>query len=99
MCCVRFLFGVYGRLWNSIASVPDRYVLIYFLHDYNESFYGALRVESYLALCLRVCLVLFSIVGKGELVYEFLVHLFIYYACAIFCHFSLPLVVRDWLRL
>ena len=65
--------------------------------------YGVFRVGSCHALCPRVLLVLFSIVftslGKRELDYVLLVHLFVYIACIIFHSFSLPLCVRDWLRL
>ena len=27
--CVSFLYGVWGRMWNSIVSVLDRYVFIH----------------------------------------------------------------------
>ena len=36
---------------------------------------------------------------KKELAYVILVHLFVYFARFSFCPFSLPLCVRDWLRL
>ena len=29
---VLFPFGVYGRMWNSIVSVSDRCLFIYFVH-------------------------------------------------------------------
>ena len=37
--------------------------------------------------------------GKRELVNVLLVYLFVYFACVNFSHFSLPLGVREWLRL
>ena len=64
-------------------------------------YYGAFRVESCLALCHRVLSVLFSIVittGKRELVHVLFVHVFVYFARVNFCTFSLPLGVRECLR-
>ena len=31
--CVPFPFGVQGRIWNSIVSVPDRCLFIYFCYS------------------------------------------------------------------
>ena len=70
-------------------------------------YYGACRVESCLALCPRVFFFFFfffsvlrsPLLGKRELVYVLLVHLFIYFVNVNFCPFSLPLGVRDWLPL
>ena len=36
--------------------------------------------------------------GKRELVYVLLVHLFVCFVRVSFCHFSLPLGVGGWLR-
>ena len=50
--------------------------------------------------CLSVLLALWSPrLGKRELVYMFLVHLFVYFACVNVCPFSLPLGGQGWLRL
>ena len=37
--------------------------------------------------------------GKRELVYVLLVHLFVHFACINFCPFYLPLGVRGWVQL
>ena len=56
-----------------------------------------------LSHALRFILVLFSLLsprlGKRELVYVLLMHLFVYFAHVNVCLFSLPLGVRDWLQL
>ena len=63
-------------------------------------YYGALRILKYcLALCPRVSSFLFSIVGKRELVYVLLMHLFVCFVHVCFCPFSLPLGAVGWLRL
>ena len=36
--------------------------------------------------------------GKTELVYILLIHVFVYFACVTLCLFSLPLGVMDWLQ-
>ena len=51
-------------------------------------------------LLFQSCLALISSrFGKRELVFVLLVQLFVYFARVSFCHFSLPLGVRDWLPL
>ena len=48
---------------------------------------------------LSVLLALWSPrLGKNELIYMLLVHLFVRFALANFCPFSLPLGDRGWLR-
>ena len=72
-------------------------VLILRLH------YEALHVWSCPALCLCVSSVLLAFwspcLGKRELVFMFIVHLFVSYAHVNLCHFSLPPDVGGWLRL
>ena len=31
--CITFPFGVWGRMWNSIVSVPDHRLFFYFIID------------------------------------------------------------------
>ena len=33
--CVPFLFGIWDRVWNSIVSVPDHCLFIYFTWNFN----------------------------------------------------------------
>ena len=66
-------------------------------------YYEALHVlKSSHALCLCVSSFLLALwsprLGKRELVYVLLVHLFICIARIMFCPFSLPLEVGGWLR-
>ena len=67
-------------------------------------YYGALHVLVLhcFALCPRVSSFLLALclprLGKRELVYVLLVHLFVYFARVSFCHFSVPLGVGGSLR-
>ena len=38
--CVRFPFGVWVRMWNSIVSVPDHCLFIYFVPGYQTDHSG-----------------------------------------------------------
>ena len=55
-----FLFGVYGRKWNSIVSVPDRCLFFYLLCMYSSRFMkiNHIHFESH---CYRSC---FFYLGK-----------------------------------
>ena len=38
--CVPFPFGVWGRMWNSIVSVPERCLFIYFIQQNHDQSKG-----------------------------------------------------------
>ena len=63
---------------------------------------GAFHVESFLALCSRVFSpigIVITSLGKSEIVYVLLVHLFVYFTHVDFCPSSLLLGVGGWLQL
>ena len=83
------------RRWPGVVLVLCGFVVLY---------YGALNIlKSCMALCPRVSSFLLTLgqpcLGKSELVYVLLVHLFVCFARASFLSFFSSLGFGDWLRL
>ena len=103
-------YSCFEMFWNKIETSSGKgkkllklWVGLQFLKSSCSLYYKALHVWSCPALCLCVSSVLLAFwspcLGKRELVFVLIVHLFVSYAHIICVTFSLPPGVRGWLRL
>ena len=85
-------------VYATLPAVLRRWSLCYSYFVWVCGLYdGAFYVQFYLAFSFLFSTVITSL-GKRELAYIVLVHLFVYFARVNFCPFSLPLGVEVWLR-
>ena len=101
--CFLYVYSMCGLvhlLFLLLSRVGSDLWVWHFLDFFLSIYHYVGKKKSFFLNRIQVCLALWSPrLGKRELVFVFLVHLFVYVARVDTCPFSLPLGVRGWLRL